>query len=482
MYATTEASRVLIVEDLPSDAELCEREVKIVLNVSKFLRVETREEFIDALEHFEPALIISDFKLPHFDGLAALKIALERSPDVPFLILTGSMNEDTAVECIKTGAWDYVIKEHIKRLGPAVLAALEQKHVRDSRKRAETELSLSRDLLDATQRLARIGGWEWDVERQTMTWTDETYRIHGMTPGELAARSSEHIDRSLACYDPSDRPVIEAAFRRCAAEGQPYDLEFPLTRIDGRRIWIRTMAHAVKKGHRIVSVIGNIMDITERKQVEEKIRSALAEKEMLLREVHHRVKNNLQAMIYLIDHRLDQVKDQESILILKNLREQARTIALVYEQLHQSVRISEVHMKEYIPMVATNIMQAFDTGRQIGLKAECEDIFLDIDQAMPCGLMVAELITNSLKYAFPPEYSGSPQINVELSEQENTCDLIVSDNGIGLPENLDPKTTRSMGLRLVSLWATHQMGGTIEVEMNKEGLTYHITFPKKKMN
>jgi len=138
-----------------------------------------------------------------------------------------------------------------------------------ARKQAEESLRESRDLLDATQRLARIGGWEWDVERQTMTWTEETYRIHGMVPGDPAAGSPEHIDRSLACYDPADRPIIDSAFRRCATTGQPYNLEFPITRTDGRRIWIQTVAYAVKEGDCVVKVVGNIKDITERKQAEE---------------------------------------------------------------------------------------------------------------------------------------------------------------------------------------------------------------------
>lgn len=142
-------------------------------------------------------------------------------------------------------------------------------------KRAEEELSRSRDLLDVTQRLARIGGWEWDVARQTMHWTDETYRIHGMSAGELAAGAPEHIERSLACYDPKDRPVIEDVFRRCTTAGQSYDLEFPLNRVDGRRIWIRTMAHAVKESGRIAKVFGTIMDITERRRAEAFLRLVL---------------------------------------------------------------------------------------------------------------------------------------------------------------------------------------------------------------
>ena len=144
-----------------------------------------------------------------------------------------------------------------------------------ARQRAEQALSRSRDLLDVTQRLVHVGGWEWDVERQAMDWTDETYRIHGMPVGEIAAGSPEHVARSLACYDPADRPIIAAAFRRCAAEGCPYDLEFPLNRVDGQRIWIRTVANAVKEGGRIVKVVGTIMDVTERKRADRFLRLVL---------------------------------------------------------------------------------------------------------------------------------------------------------------------------------------------------------------
>ncbi len=140
------------------------------------------------------------------------------------------------------------------------------------RKRAEQALKGSETLLNAIEGLAHIGGWEWDIGRRSMRWTNEIYRIHGMEPGSPPAGSPEHIDRSLACYDPADRPVIAEAFRRCAADGLPYDLEFPLTRTDGRRIWIRTMARPVTDGGRIAKVIGNVIDVTERKQAEEQMR------------------------------------------------------------------------------------------------------------------------------------------------------------------------------------------------------------------
>jgi DNA-binding NtrC family response regulator len=136
----TEVIRILIVEDLPTDAELNEREVRRVLPRSEFLWVETREDFLTALDVYHPDLILSDYKLPLFDGMSALKLALEFAPDIPFIIITGSMNEETAVDCMKAGAWDYVIKEHIKRLGPVVVSCLVQKSLRLERKRAEEDL------------------------------------------------------------------------------------------------------------------------------------------------------------------------------------------------------------------------------------------------------------------------------------------------------------------------------------------------------
>ena len=142
------------------------------------------------------------------------------------------------------------------------------------RKLAEEALRESRDLLDAAQRLAKVGGWVWDVARRAMTWTDQAYRIHGFEPGEVAAGSPEHVERSLACYDPDDRPVIEAAFLRCAEEGIPYDLEFPFTTADGHRKWVQTTAQPVFDGQRVVRVIGNIVDITERKKAEETLRES----------------------------------------------------------------------------------------------------------------------------------------------------------------------------------------------------------------
>ena len=143
------------------------------------------------------------------------------------------------------------------------------------RKKAEETLAHSEGLLKRTQSLAKVGGWEWDLQAQTMFWTEETYRIHEMTPGEVPTGSAEHIARSLACYDEPYRPQIIEAFRRCAEEGKGYDYEVAFTTAKGRRLWVRTIAEAVWDGGKIVRVAGNIVDITERKRSEEVLQARL---------------------------------------------------------------------------------------------------------------------------------------------------------------------------------------------------------------
>ena len=152
-----------------------------------------------------------------------------------------------------------------------------------TRKQAEEALQRSEALLNATQQLSKVGGWEWDVEKQTMFWSDEVYRIHDFQPSEFTSGSMEHIEQSIECYDPEDRPVIMEAFRNCAEKGKAYDIEFPFTTALGRRIWIRTVANPVLKDEKVVKITGNIIDITERKQAEEELHKRMNELETFYR-------------------------------------------------------------------------------------------------------------------------------------------------------------------------------------------------------
>ena len=138
-------------------------------------------------------------------------------------------------------------------------------------KLAEQKLSESENLLNASQKLTKVGGWKFNVKNQTMFWTKETYRIHEIDPNDIESGSTEHVERSVKCYNEKDHQIILDAFHKCANSGISYDLEFPFTTVKGNRIWIRTTAKPEIENNKLVGVIGNIMDITERKQAEEKI-------------------------------------------------------------------------------------------------------------------------------------------------------------------------------------------------------------------
>jgi PAS domain S-box-containing protein/putative nucleotidyltransferase with HDIG domain len=182
--------RILILEDLPTDAELCKREIKKTLVSCEFKRVETRSEFIEALKIFKPDLIISDFKLPSFDGLSALKLSRELAPDTPFIMVTGSMNEDTAVSCMKAGAWDYVIKEHIKRLGVAVQGALEQKKMRQERIQARNALIESEERHRTLFETMEQGVVYQDADGKIIAANPAAERILGLSLSQMQGRTS----------------------------------------------------------------------------------------------------------------------------------------------------------------------------------------------------------------------------------------------------------------------------------------------------
>jgi len=191
-------------------------------------------------------------------------------------------------EQLRAFSWDIIRKDGIRRTIEVSCSLIRNEKnekvgfrgiVTDvtDRKRAEEALSKNQKLLVATQQLAKVGGWEWDVEAQAMTWTEETYRIHDLDVEAFTPGSPEHIAASLACYAPEDRPAVLTAFQRCVEEGEPYDLELPFTSAKGRRLWIRTTAKAVTTENRIVKVVGNIMDITELKQAEQNYQTLFRE-------------------------------------------------------------------------------------------------------------------------------------------------------------------------------------------------------------
>jgi PAS domain S-box-containing protein len=234
---------------------------------------------------------------------------------------------------------------------------------------------------------------------------------------------------------------------------------------------LKTIPIQDKDGN-IKQFITAITDITDLKKAEDIIQKSLEEKEMLLKEIHHRVKNNLMIISSLLDLQSQHIIDKTSQNIFKESQNRARSMALIHERLYESTDLKKIDFGDYIRTLSTELFRTYagDFGL-IELKINVEDIMMDINTSIPLGLIVNELVTNSLKHAFPEGMKG--EINIDFHHQDDYYQFTVKDNGIGFPNNLDFQKTDSLGLKIVNI-LTQQIDGTIELNRS-HGTEFKIT-------
>jgi PAS domain S-box-containing protein len=217
-------------------------------------------------------------------------------------------------------------------------------------------------------------------------------------------------------------------------------------------------------------------ELAERKRTEERIQASLTEKEVLLKEIHHRVKNNLQVISSLLDMQSLSIETPAAIQALQDSRSRVRTMAYVHERLYQSEDLVSIDVTDFVASLTSHLLGVYEEqASAISLVQQIDSISLDLDTAIPCGLIINELVSNALKYAFPPESIEGGEIRIRLSSlPEGELELMVSDNGVGLSEDIEPLATKSLGLRLVTM-LTQQLQGTVELDRSR-GTTFRIKF------
>src|ERR1043165_3867778 len=255
-------TRILIVEDMPADVDLAKHAINKALKDCEFQVVETRKDFLEALGIFQPDVILSDYSLPGFDGLKALKLVLKHAPLTPLIIWTGLMSEDVAVDCMKAGANNYVLKENIKRLGPAVVHALEERELMIARKQAEEKYQ-------AIVENSVEGIFQSTREGRFLNLNPAMAHIYGYDSPQDMLESITDIAHYIY-VDPQDREEFTKLFN---TQGSITNFECRNYRKDRSVIWTSTSARAVRdaKGN-ILYYEGFLQDITKRKQIEHELK------------------------------------------------------------------------------------------------------------------------------------------------------------------------------------------------------------------
>ncbi len=262
--------RILHLEDDPRDAELVQETLAIDGIPCDVTRVETEPDFIASLEHGGFDLILADYTLPSFDGLSALKVAQQDWPQVPFIFVSGTLDEEVAIEALKIGATDYVFKTRLSRIVPSVRRALREAEERVELSRAEEALRRSEAYLAEAQRLSHTGSFGWNVSSGEVYWSRETFRIFGYEP---AARIP--LELALQRTHPDDRSEVQQLIERIPRESKAFDFEHRLLMPDGSVKYVRVVGHPSKDESDSFEFVGAVTDTTESKRAQTKFKGLL---------------------------------------------------------------------------------------------------------------------------------------------------------------------------------------------------------------
>jgi PAS domain S-box-containing protein len=265
--------RILSLEDDPSDSELIQETLESEGVVCDLTRIDSQPAFVKALQDGRIDLILADYTLPSFDGLSALKLAMQALPDVPFIFVSGTLGEEVAIEALKIGATDYVVKTRLSRLAPSVRRALREAFERTERKRAQEALAQSEGHLAEVQKITHTGSWVWEVaERKALHLSEEWYRIHGFDPKDGPPRWEERLRR----VHPEDRDKWKGGIERAIREKSDYEIEYRILLPDGAIRFISVVGHPILTAcGELIQFIGSSTDITERKRADAKFRGLL---------------------------------------------------------------------------------------------------------------------------------------------------------------------------------------------------------------
>lgn len=486
-----QAIRLLQVEDSEDDAALVVRLLEGSGYAIDTERIVDAEQMRTALEKGGFDLIISDYRLPQFSAPAALSLFRETDLDIPFIVVSGAVGEDTAVSIMKAGAHDFLLKDRMDRLLPAVKRELNEAKIRQQKRETDQKLRAAHTELETIYANAPVQMFVADGELRVEKINELAASFCGLSTDDCREKK---ICELLRCPHPAPISIDAAPAAICAqcpiwtmladvfrtgAPHQSVEVWSPLMceeKTGASCLLVSAAPIVVGKASRVLITA---QDVTRLKTVEtslqesiHSLKAALSEKVVLFQEIHHRVKNNLQIIASLLS--IKARKDPELICAedLKECERRVKSMALIHEQLYSQNDVTRVELDEYIKKIVPEIVASFEREDSLSLRMEISPTTCSIDQSIPCGLIVNELITNAIKYAYP---DGRGELLIGLCSDGGMVRLTVADRGVGMPL-APPRKGSSLGMKIIEMLAK-KLKGTVEFKTN-QGTTATLSFPK----
>ncbi len=340
------------------------------------------------------------------------------------------------------------------------------------RKKAEEELRRSQQRLMFHIQKTPLGVIEWDVDFRVVDWNESAERIFGFSRTDALGKSALEI----IVPDNVREQVAEVWKNLLSQTGGTRSTNVNITKAGNEILceWYNTPLKDLDG--RVIGVASLVEDITVRKNAEEILRKSLKEKELLVQEVHHRVKNNLQTIVSLLKLQSRYIHDKRDLEVFNKSRARIETMSLIHEKLYKSRNIQSINMTNYLKDLSFYLLKAYcPNPAEYRLTVNAENLNLGIDTAIPCGLIVNELVANSLKHAFKKNQRG--EVNISITNSEEYITLNVCDNGRGFPKGFEIEKSDSLGLQLVRT-LTKQLDGEIAIDSSSQGSRFTVRFPK----
>jgi PAS domain S-box-containing protein len=335
------------------------------------------------------------------------------------------------------------------------------------------------------QKMAHIGNWYRSLKTDKIYWSDEVYRIFGFKPQEFEVTYNVF----LSYVHPEDRGCVNNNFKK-ALNGEPYSSDYRIISANGIERIVHTQGEVVFTEEKTPIVMrGTIQDITKRKRAEEALEK---QDKIRIKEIHHRIKNNLQVICSLLSLEAEKFSDEKMLEAFRESRNRVTSMALIHEELYKGKGAENLDFAAYLRKLTADLFSSYNLGNNINLKLDVEQVYFGMDTAIPLGIIVNELVSNALKHAFPAGRKG--EIHIDLCKKESFASkcgisgpgpncmeknnfhymLTVTDDGKGIPEEIECQDADSLGLQLINI-LVEQIDGCIELRRD-QGTKFIIWF------